>query len=158
GPLEKGVRLRLFWIADPVSGQYSVVRLTDDYEGDAKRIQKAHRNFGADVSAQEVTELLRSDANVQDQRIRGIERKALGQPDPQARREEVRPGSPSLVNVSNVVTQQPSFRVVNATRQSRTRIDDRNRKCREQEETSRPRIQKAQWVVDCAGYGYADIQ
>ena len=165
GPLENGVRERLFWIADPQSGRYHILRLTGDHGADAKRIQKVHRNFGEEISDQDVADMLQTDSNTQDGRIRELRAKANGQPSRRARLEQRRPepAEPGyrVVRVANDLaqTQRPPV-AVNGQRFGVLRqpaspaADD----CAASDEVVRPRLRTVQWVERCAGYGYADVQ
>ena len=153
GPLEKGVRERLFWLADPATGRYHVLRLTGNHIADAKRIQKVYRNFGGDAADQDVADLLETDYGVQDERIRRYREKATGQPSRQARQrpQQTMPGY-RLLRVADGLSQKQRPLVIRPL--SSAGGDD----CSGGEEVLRSRLRTVQWVESCAGYGYADVQ
>ena len=58
GPLTKGRLERLFWLVQPTTNTYHVLRLTDDDREDARRIQKLYRKLGSDVSEVDLSDRL----------------------------------------------------------------------------------------------------
>jgi hypothetical protein len=78
GPLQKDRSTRLFWLVDPSTSQYHVIRLTADDVKDAGRIKRIYHRFGVEVSENNISNHLAEHRRTHADRVRAVQDKMRG--------------------------------------------------------------------------------